>query len=192
MIDIYKNRSLKHFASASKKVRLLASRYKQSIDKGAIFYNDIVRTLKKTRIIVYGKKSDHDSNNPVRRRKYMNKLLPGYKAFWIGYVNVLARLDDMTRYVGNTIKKPAPNSSEADKLAWTNLIKVITTNQDIERYIYENDSGDGVGAVLILDYHVLPNISAISPVANRQRSIQKTNINLSYRINLLNFKCRES
>ena len=91
----------------------------------------------------------------------MNKLLPDYKAFWTRYINVLARLEDMTRYVGSTIKKPAPSSSEADKLAWANLIKIITTNQEIERYIYENDSGDGFGAVLILDYHVLPNISAI-------------------------------
>ena len=186
VIDMYKNRSLKNFASASKMVKLLASKYKQSIDKGLRLYNEIARKLMKIRIILYRKGRDHEINNPVRRRKYMNKLLPDYKAFWTGYINVLARLEDMTRYVGNTIKKPAPNSSEADKLAWTNLIKIITTNQDIERYIYENDSGDGVGAVLILDYHVLPNISAISPVANRQRSIQKTNINFSYRINPLN------
>jgi len=135
---------------------------------------------------MYRKGRDHEINNPVRRRKYMNKLLPDYRAFWTGYINVLARSEDTTRYVGSTIKKPAPNSSEADKLAWTNLIKIITTNQDIERYINENDSGDGVGAVLILDYRVLPNISAISPEANRQRSIQKTNINFSYRINPLN------
>ena len=113
-------------------------------------------------------------------------MLPDHKAFWTGCVIVLARLADKPRYGGNTIKTPAPNSSEADKPAWTNLSKIITTNQDIERYIYENDSGDSVGAVLILDYHVLPNISAISPVANRQRSIPKTNIIFSYRINLLN------
>ena len=169
---MYKNRYLKDFASASKMVKLLASRYKQSIDKGLRLYNEIAGRL----IILYRKERDHEINNPVRRRTYMNKLLPDYKAFWTGYINVSARLDDFTRYVGNAIEKPAPNSSEADKLAWTNLIKIITTNQDIERYIYENDRGDGVGAVLILDYHVLPNMSAISPVANRQRSIQKTNI----------------
>ena len=173
-------------------VKLLASRYKQSIDKGLRLYNDIARKLMKIRIILYRKGRDHEINNPVRRRKYMNKLLPDYRAFWTGYINVLARLEDMTRYVGNTIKKPAPNSSEADTLAWTNLIKIITTNQDIERYIYEIDSGDGVGAVLVLDYHVLPNISAISSVANRQRSIQKTNINFSYRIKPFKFKCSES
>jgi hypothetical protein len=32
--DMYKTRSLKSFASASKIIKLLASRYKQSIDKG--------------------------------------------------------------------------------------------------------------------------------------------------------------
>ena len=119
VIGMYKNRSLKNFASASKMVKLLASKYKQSIDKGLRLYNEIARKLMKIRIILYRKGRDHEINNPDRRRKYMNKLLPDYKAFWTGYINVLARLEDMTRYVGNTIKKPAPNSSEADKLAWT-------------------------------------------------------------------------
>ena len=127
-----------------------------------------------------------ERDNPVGRRKYMNKLLPDYKACWTGYIIVLARLENMTRYVGNTIKNNAQNSSEAGELAWTHLTKITTTNQDIERCIYESDSGDGVGAVLILDYHVLPNTSAISPVANRQRSVQKTNIIFSYRTNPLN------
>ena len=35
----------------------------------------------------------------------MNKLQPDYKAFWTGYINVLARLDDLARYAGDTIKK---------------------------------------------------------------------------------------
>ena len=102
---MYKNRSLKHFASASKMVKLLASRYKQSIDKGLRLYNEIARTLLNIRIILYREGRDHEINNQVRRRKYMNELLPDYRAFWTGYINVLARLEDMTRYVGNTIKK---------------------------------------------------------------------------------------
>ena len=121
MTDMYRNRSLNNFASASKMVKLLAGRYKQSIDKGLRLYNDIARELLKIRIILYRKERYHEMNNPARRRKYMNKSLPDYKAFGTGYIHVLARLEDMTRYVGNTIKEPAPNSSEADKLAWTNL-----------------------------------------------------------------------
>ena len=105
---MYKNRSLKNFASASKMVKLLASRYKQSIDKGLKLYDKFGKQLIKLKIILYIKGRDHDINNPVRRRKYMNKLLPDYKAFWTGQINVLARLEDMTRYVGNTIKKAKP------------------------------------------------------------------------------------
>ena len=123
VIDMYKTRSLKSFASASKIIKLLASRYKQSIDKGLKLYDKFGKQLIKIKLILYRKGRDHEINNPVRRRKYMNKLLPDYRAFCTGYINVLAKLDDITQYVGNTIKKPAPNSSEADKLAWTNLIK---------------------------------------------------------------------
>ena len=53
VIDMYKNRSLKNFASASKMVKLLASKYKQSIDKGLRLYNEIARKLMKIRIILY-------------------------------------------------------------------------------------------------------------------------------------------
>ena len=66
---MYKTRSLKSFASASKMVKLLASKYKQSIDKGLRFYNEIARKLMKIRIILYRKGRDHEMNNPVRRRK---------------------------------------------------------------------------------------------------------------------------
>ena len=127
---------LNSFASASKMAKLLASRYKQSIDKRSRFYNEIATKLLKIRIIMYRTGRGHELNNPVRRRKYMSQSLSDYKAFWTGYMHEFARLDDITRYVGSTIKKPAQNSREADKLAWTNLIKIITTNQDIERYIY--------------------------------------------------------
>ena len=120
---MYKNRSLNKSAAASQVLKLLARRYRQSIDKGLGLYNEIARQLMKIKIILYRKGRDQEKNNPVRRRKYMNKLLPDYKACWIGYINVLARLEDMTRYVGNTIKKPAPNSSEADHVSWTNLLK---------------------------------------------------------------------
>jgi len=53
---MYKNRSLKNFASASKMVKLLASKYKQSIDKGLRLYNEIARKLMKIRIIVQERK----------------------------------------------------------------------------------------------------------------------------------------
>ena len=47
VIDMYKNRSLKNVASASKMVKLLASKYKQSIDKGLRLYNEIARKIMK-------------------------------------------------------------------------------------------------------------------------------------------------
>ena len=78
---MYKTRSFNIFASASKMVQLLASKYKQSIDKGLRLYNEVARKSMKIRIILYRKERDHEINNPVRRRQYMNKLLADNRAF---------------------------------------------------------------------------------------------------------------
>ena len=115
VIDMFKTRSLKSFASASKIVKLVASRYKQSIEKGLQLFDLFGKQFININIILYRKERDHKTNNPVRIRKYVNTLLLDYKAFWIGYIDVFAKLDDITQYVGNTINKSAPNSSEADK-----------------------------------------------------------------------------
>ena len=68
VIDMYKTRSLKSFASASKIIKLLASRYKQSIDKGLKLYDKIGKDYIKIRCIFYRNQQDHEINNPARKK----------------------------------------------------------------------------------------------------------------------------
>lgn len=180
IINMYKSRSIRSFSTASKIAKLLASRYSQSQEKGIKLYNKIFREVIKIRVILYRKERDHEINNIVRRRKYLNRLLPDYKAYWIGYVNVLSNSDDILKFYDKVIKRPAPNSSESDKHAWGQLISILRTNQDVQRYLDENDSGDGVDAVLIVDYQALSNTAPLDPLQNRQREVDKIMTHFKY------------
>ena len=180
IINMYKSRSIRSFSTASKIAKLLASRYPQSQEKGIKLYNKIFREVIKIRVILYRKERDHEINNSVRRRKYLNRLLPDYKAYWIGYVNVLSNSDDILKFYDKIIKRPAPNSSESDKHAWGQLISILRTNQDVQRYLDENDSGDGVDAVLIVDYQALSNTAPLDPLQNRQREVDKIMTHFKY------------
>ena len=203
IINMYKARSIKSFATASKIIKALTNKSKLSREKGIKLYNQIAKEVIKLRVILYRKQREHELENPIRKKKYLNKLLPDYTAYWIGYLNVLARREDIISYYKKVEKKPAPNSSDAELNRWNKLIDILKTNQDVERYLHQNDSGDGMDGVLIVSYQALRNAPAINPLDNRQRSIQKTFINFSYKITpllmtaknlkeaLLNGDCKE-
>ena len=80
IINMYKARSIKSFATASKIIKALSNRSKQSRDKGIKPYEQIAKELIKIRVIFYRKQRDHELENPVRKKKYLNKLLPDYTA----------------------------------------------------------------------------------------------------------------
>jgi len=190
IINMYKARSIKSFATASKIIKALSNRSKLSREKGIKLYNQIAKEIIKIRVILYRKQRDHELENPVRKKKYLNKLLPDYTAYWIGYLNVLARREDIIEYYNKVQRKPAPDAPDSELDSWSKLMSILKTNKDVERYIYQNDSGDGIDAVLIVSYQALRNAPAIHPRNNLQRSIEKTFINFSYRIEQLNMTAK--
>ena len=73
IVNMYKSRSIRSFSTASKIAKLLANRYPQSQEKGIKLYNQIFREVIKIRVILYRKEREHEINNIVRRRKYLNR-----------------------------------------------------------------------------------------------------------------------
>jgi len=182
IINMYKARSIKSFATASKIIKKLSNRSELSRKKGINLYNQIAKEIIKIRVILYRKQRDRELENPVRKKKYLNKLLPDYTAYWIGYLNVLARREDIIEYYNKVQKKPAPDAPESELDSWNKLINVLRTNKDVERYLDQNDSGDGIDAVLIVSYQALRNVRALRSRANLVRSFGKTLVN--FRIEL--------
>ena len=114
IINMYKARSIKSFATASKIIKALSNRSKLSREKGIKLYEQITKDVIKLRVIFYRKQREHELDNPIKKKKYLNKLIPDYTAYWIGYLNVLARREDILIYYDKVQKKPAPNSSDAE------------------------------------------------------------------------------
>ena len=114
VIDMYKGRSIKSSATASKMIKLLASRYPKSIDKGIKLYDELTKEIVKIRVIFYRKERDDEMENPARKKKYLNKLLPNFRAYWIGYLNVLAKREDIKDYRDKVLVRPTPNTTEAE------------------------------------------------------------------------------
>ena len=101
-------------------------------------------------------------------------MLPDYAAYWIVYLNVLARREDIFIYYAKTEKKPATDASGQEINQWNTLIDILRTNEDVERDLDQNDSGYGLDAVLIVSYQALRQAPALHPRNNLQRSIEKT------------------
>ena len=72
--------------------------------KGIKLYDEIVKETIKIRIILYRKRRDDELDNPNRKRKYLNRLLPQFKAYWIGYVNLTARREDILEVPEDSMK----------------------------------------------------------------------------------------
>ena len=70
-------------------------------------------------MILYRKQRDHELANPVRKKKYLDRLLPDYKAYWVGYLNVLARREDIIEYYNKVEKRPEPHAPESELDRWS-------------------------------------------------------------------------
>ena len=79
VIDMYKARSSKSYATASNMAKL-SSRYKGNVEKGLKLYSQVAKETFKIRCIFY-RKQDHEINDPERRKNVLNRLLPDYKAY---------------------------------------------------------------------------------------------------------------
>ena len=121
-------------------------------------YDKFGKDYIKIRCIFYRNQQDHEINNPARKKKYLNRLLPDYKAYWIGYLKVRARLDDILEINDRAIKKPLPTSGDREAQAqWDKLISILSTRDEFTNYMYDTyDPAQGILAgVHIVNYQSL-------------------------------------
>ena len=124
-----------------------------------------------------------------REKKYLNRLLPDYKAYWIGYLKVRARLDDILEFNDRAIKKPLPTSGDREAQAqWDKLISILSTSDEFTNYMYDTyDPGQGILAgVHIVNYQSLMRVPALNPLDNRQREVDKLMTNFKYTSRTIN------
>ena len=87
------------------------------------------------------------------------------------------------------IKRPDDDSDDDNEIqAWTTAMEYLRTDPEMEKHLFENDSGDGAYGIVILDYIIpstIRNIQPVNPLTNAQRATEKVMINYKYSSNML-------
>ena len=115
-------------------------------------------------------------NDRARKKKYLNRLIPDYRAFHTGYFNILARPNDMIKWVNQTYKKPAGTDDDGLDKIWNKVINAIATDESAKRFLFEWFAGQheeyDIGAILIVGYTRISTANPFDPIDKLQRDIK--------------------